>query len=299
MQPSPPFEEIANRLGASLISTKQLLGGSSAVVHALGLKMAAGNVEHVVVRQHRANDFKGHAKTVAQKEFQVLKRLRRLGFLVPGALLVDEANAWLVTEWIEGTTDVAATTLNGALQQMARFLSSLHCLDPAELALDTLPMLEDPVASIDAYMPDTAAGLHLGAAIKQGVIQVVANPRRLIHGDYWPGNMLWRDGQLGAVIDWEDAHLGDPLADLAGARIELKCQYGSHAMDYFTEQYLEATDLDLTSLPLWEAYVSSAALATMHLWALGQAEEQQRRTTTTAFFDRAAAELLDDPTATG
>jgi aminoglycoside phosphotransferase (APT) family kinase protein len=35
----------------------------------------------------------------------------------------------------------------------------------------------------------------------------------LLHGDYWPDNTLWRDGRLVCVIDWEDAALGDPLAD--------------------------------------------------------------------------------------
>ncbi len=32
--------------------------------------------------------------------------------------------------------------------------------------------------------------------------------------------MLWKDGQLVAVIDWEDAPLGDPLADVANSRLE-------------------------------------------------------------------------------
>ena len=43
------------------------------------------------------------------------------------------------------------------------------------------------------------------------------NPPALLHGDYWPGNILWKDGRLAAVIDWEDACLGDPLVDLAMA----------------------------------------------------------------------------------
>jgi aminoglycoside phosphotransferase (APT) family kinase protein len=37
----------------------------------------------------------------------------------------------------------------------------------------------------------------------------------VLHGDYWPGNVLWRDGRLVGVIGWEEAAFGDPLADLA------------------------------------------------------------------------------------
>src|SRR5438067_5191571 len=28
------------------------------------------------------------------------------------------------------------------------------------------------------------------------------NERVLLHGDFWPGDTLWRDGRLVAVIDW-------------------------------------------------------------------------------------------------
>jgi aminoglycoside phosphotransferase (APT) family kinase protein len=99
-----------------------------------------------------------------------------------------------------------------------------------------------------------------------------------------------------AVIDWEDARLGDPLADLATARVELLCRYGDEAMEQFTNQYLAAHDaiigrLRLDSLALWELYVSAAALATMADWGLEPAEEAQRRRRTERFFERAARQL--------
>ena len=38
----------------------------------------------------------------------------------------------------------------------------------------------------------------------------------LVHGDYRVGNLLFgRDGRVAAVLDWEMAHRGDPLEDLA------------------------------------------------------------------------------------
>lgn len=36
----------------------------------------------------------------------------------------------------------------------------------------------------------------------------------LVHGDFKPGNLLIRDGRVTAVLDWETAHLGDPLEDV-------------------------------------------------------------------------------------
>ena len=38
----------------------------------------------------------------------------------------------------------------------------------------------------------------------------------LVHGDYRTGNFLYtNDGEITAVLDWEMAHIGDPLEDLA------------------------------------------------------------------------------------
>jgi aminoglycoside phosphotransferase (APT) family kinase protein len=59
------------------------------------------------------------------------------------------------------------------------------------------------------------------------------NAPALLHGDYWPGNVLWQDGELVAVIDWEDAKLGDPLADLAISRLDIAWILGTAAMTLF------------------------------------------------------------------
>ena len=99
-----------------------------------------------------------------------------------------------------------------------------------------------------------------------------------------------------AVIDWEDASLGDPLADLATARVELLCQYGDDAMERFTTAYLTMHaetigPLPLDSLPVWELYVSAAALASMGEWGLDPADEAYRRHHTERFFEQAARRL--------
>ncbi len=39
----------------------------------------------------------------------------------------------------------------------------------------------------------------------------------IVHGDWAPYNLVWRDGALAGVIDWDLARPGDPLDDLAFA----------------------------------------------------------------------------------
>jgi aminoglycoside phosphotransferase (APT) family kinase protein len=40
-------------------------------------------------------------------------------------------------------------------------------------------------------------------------------PRRLCWGDSRPGNVIWKDLQPNAIIDWEMASIGDPLQDVS------------------------------------------------------------------------------------
>jgi aminoglycoside phosphotransferase (APT) family kinase protein len=56
----------------------------------------------------------------------------------------------------------------------------------------------------------------------------------LLHGDFWPGNLLWLDGRRSGVLDWEDAALGAPVSDVACCRAELNAMFDQAASDRFT-----------------------------------------------------------------
>jgi Ser/Thr protein kinase RdoA (MazF antagonist) len=43
--------------------------------------------------------------------------------------------------------------------------------------------------------------------------------RALLHGDFHPGNLVFKNDRIKAVIDWDYARLDDPLFDLAYARL--------------------------------------------------------------------------------
>jgi aminoglycoside phosphotransferase (APT) family kinase protein len=44
------------------------------------------------------------------------------------------------------------------------------------------------------------------------------NPPVLVHGDIRPHNLLGENGRLTGILDWELAHIGDPVEDLAYLR---------------------------------------------------------------------------------
>jgi aminoglycoside phosphotransferase (APT) family kinase protein len=64
--------------------------------------------------------------------------------------------------------------------------------------LEPFPELELPLAWLRQSMPE-------------------AERTVLVHGDFKPGNALLQDGRVVALLDWETAHLGDPVEDVAWA----------------------------------------------------------------------------------
>jgi aminoglycoside phosphotransferase (APT) family kinase protein len=293
------FAAVARRVvrDGRLRRFRALQGGVSANMHALEMATPGGRILHVVVRRHREAAWKPLEEDVTATEFRLLESLRGAGLAVPEPLLLDEScellpSPYLVMELVEGTTRVEQAELPGALRRMAEWLARLHALEIECLALPELPEREDPSESVFEYLPSSSLGRRLRTALADGAVCGTANPPALLHGDFWPENILWRHGRIAAVVDWEDAALGDPVSDLACSRVELLCRYDEAAVEAFTAHYCSLTNIDLASLPMWELYVSSAAAATMADWGLAPEVEAVRRAKTLRFMERAGRDLL-------
>ena len=203
---------------------------------------------------------------VTAPEYALQTALFAAGFPVPEPLLLDVSGSvlpspYLVMEMVEGTTVVDEKHLGGALQHMAEFLLGLHNLDVNALGLAQLPQGDDPVLGALQCIPSDPSYSNLHDAVARWMTKSVTST--LLHRDFWPGNILWRDQKIAAVIDWEDGAIGSALSDLAECRSEIMAIYGGSSMEGFTKHYRAGTTCDLTDLPLWEVYAGYAALATM------------------------------------
>ena len=293
------FESIARRIDprAEHVRHWPLTGGVSAQIQAIEFSLPGGQSRRVVVRRHGAAQWKPLEDDVTSTEFALQKNLNRAGLPVPEPLLLDVSgellpSPYFVMPMVEGTTDVDAYDLPEALRQMADFLLRLHNTDVETLVHIHLPRGEDPVSGALKYLPASQT------ALREAIARWVTTPGEmvLLHGDYWPGNVMWNRGELAAVIDWEDAGIGPAVSDLAGCRSELRAIYGETAMETFTERYRTGTTHEMSDLPVWEVYAGSAALASMADWGLDPEVEALRRRRTVAFVDRAAREIVDRAT---
>jgi aminoglycoside phosphotransferase (APT) family kinase protein len=286
------YTQIAQRIDPRAVLARRwpLRGGVSAHVEALELARADGEVRRVVVRRHGAAGWKPLMHDVTLLEFRLLGALREAELAVPTPIFVEPqpdllGSAFYVMEYVDGHPDVEPSALPSALEQMADYLSRVHQLRPDV----GLPPREDP---FDGALSFLEADDPLRDALRTLRASAPAQAPVLCHGDYWPGNVLWKDGRLKAVIDWEDAAIGDPVSDLAGCRLELLWRYGPDAAEDFTAHYRSRAKLDTASLPVWELYAASAGAASMSDWGLPPEREADMRHKAEAVIAAARAALL-------
>ncbi|MEQ8860868.1 MAG: phosphotransferase [Pseudomonadales bacterium] len=288
-----PYAGIVTRLfpGAELESMERLTGGVSADVHRLDLVLADGTATRVILRAHGAS----HCGHSAELEFRLLRALYRRGVPVPEPLLVDAsglllADPFLVMAFVEGSSQVPAAQENHYLDAMADLLRKIHELPTDDLP--TLPARNDPLPEVFDFLPQDPEWNDLREHLRALGDTASAESPTLLHGDFWPENLLWQDGAVTAVLDWEDAALGDPLSDVACCRVELRYRFGKVGMERFTQAYAGNREIDLQRLALWQVYVAAAAQRFMGEWGLAPERVARMRAEALASIREAGATLL-------
>jgi aminoglycoside phosphotransferase (APT) family kinase protein len=295
------FELLAQRAlpNSKLLGTWELKGGVSAQVTALEIERPDGLTQKMVVRLHGAVDVSRNPH-IAEDEYRLLHILQTQGLPTPVPYYVDRfceifATPSIVAEYIEGDTEVASLDRTSVVSQLATCLTRVHNITAERVDLSFLPdqetiyakMLRERPAQLDESLDEGRIRDALEAVwpLKQH------NKSVLMHGDYWPGNTLWKDGRLVGIIDWEDAQVGDPLEDLANSRLEILLAFGIEAMHSFTRQYKSMADIDFTNLPYWDLCAALRPAFKLSQWAGDAARERSMRQGHRAFIAQAFEKL--------
>lgn len=263
--------------GARLVRAWDLPGGLSARMTAVEVVLPDGRVQKFAIRRPGQATL-AHNPAAAAHEYRVLQAVRAAGVAAPAPLHLEPgggvlAQPALMLEFVEGRAEYAPGDCRSFAVQMATQLARIHSVDGSSAGLTFLPRQEDRVARLLS-----AQGATLDESLQEGSIRVALAPAwplpqpqipRLLHGDFWPGNLLWRDGQLIAVIDWEDAELGNPLGDLAISRLDLLWTCGIEAMHEFTRFYQTEAACDLSDLPYWDLAAALRPAGRLAEWAAG------------------------------
>ena len=231
---------IARRIdaGASVLRSWPLAGGVSAAMTAFEVADAEGATRRYVLRQPPGWSSAGH-------EQRLLSLVQGRGVPVPVPRLAGEAGDvlegdWLVLDYAEGEPYFGPAFGPRRATAMATALAAIHAIDTA--------------ASDFSFLRSEGDG------------------RTLLHGDFWPGNVLWQGEELAAVIDWEDSILGDALFDVAITRLDLALIHGAEAAALFTARYFERTGTEGALLPHWDARAVARQEPHLEAWNGGWAD---------------------------
>lgn len=300
MPDSTPFHRLARQLDphSRLLRVWPLTGGYSADVTAFEIEHADRRREKFVVRRHGEADLTANPN-IAADEFTLLATLQSAGLPVPPPVLVD-ADSFptpvIVVGFVDGVSEFAPPDPVVFAVALAEWLARIHRLSPPSVNLAFLPDHAAQVAARLSALPAAA-----DADLREPEIRAVLSsawpwqPRNrpvLLHGDFWPGNLLWRDARLAAIIDWEDAALGDPLADVGNTRLEVLWAFGDAAMHAFTRRYRQLqSSLDYANQPYWDVFAALRPAAALPTWGLDLSTERTMRTRLAAFTASALAAL--------
>jgi aminoglycoside phosphotransferase (APT) family kinase protein len=259
-----------------VVRVRPLRGGISASVHLVHLQAADGAHTAVVVRRY-GEYFSKTDPAACSREFQLLTLLAATNLPVPRPLLLDAEGGpfgapTVVMSRLPGRPLLDPRDLKNYLEQMARTLVEMH-----QLPVESLDFLPDQRAKLLRHFEqpwaetDDPLQLAVWEAFSAEWRRVSGEPeelRVLVHGDYWPGNLLWRRGRLVGVIDWEQPRLGDPAKDVATCRGDLAVLFGQPVADEFVQMYEAAAGRSVTNLRFWDLLISTWAVHEMPAWAV-------------------------------
>ena len=276
---------------ARVLRTVRLSGGVSADVYRIDLEPEGSANPSLVVRVHGPHH-NGHPAAV---EAEILQALSGLGLCTPRVMALDESLRFIphplvILHHIDGETVSPTLADDARFDTMALMLAHIHSVPIA--GLPSLPARLDPIPELFEYLPPDREFDGLRARLSDIKNARYDGPAALLHGDFWPGNLLWKGEQLVGVLDWEDAAYGDPLSDLACAVLELSYVAGPEGAHRFLNAYKALRPFDLNRFALWQLYVAAAAHHSMGGWGLDPSREAHMRATALTTIREASALVI-------
>ncbi len=129
---------------------------------------------------------------------------------------------WIIMPWFEGNSFLDADLNLSQVNKLVLFLKKLHSVNSN--GAPSNPFRDVPLSEKDKDVQQRLSELNsklitVPEKIKElwqslTEVQIDSAPC-LIHGDLHPGNIIAKNGEIEAIIDWGDITKGDPATDLA------------------------------------------------------------------------------------
>lgn len=216
--------------GGSLVLADRKPGGGRKEAWFIDLARPDGSTVECFLRYDRSEPARTKDPWTLHREATVYLALQGSPVPVPRVLGVHPVHQAMLSERLSGENWFSRIRDPEEQEATARDfmakLAALHMLDAARLDLPAFPAVESVAEAVGAELdewervllerggtPDPALMFSL-RWLRRNVPDYDGSPV-LVQGDTGPGNFMYADGRVVAVVDWELAHLGDPMDDIA------------------------------------------------------------------------------------
>jgi aminoglycoside phosphotransferase (APT) family kinase protein len=256
---------MADAAGGTVTEARQVPGGASNEAWFVDIERPDGSVLELFLRYGRRAKSEGTAFHSKKVEAEIFMALADTDVVVPRIIAVHDVQDALLSERISGQTwfylirdpdeQVAVA------QDFIANLAALHRLDPRDLELPSF----GAVRTAREHTLEEIAKMRARATGKTGYIDPIVRmsldwleanvpdydgPVVLVQGDTGPGNFMYENGKVTAVVDWELAHLGDPMDDIAWLSLRTVQDTFTHFPDRMRE-YEELSGHKIDEQRVW------------------------------------------------
>ena len=213
-----------------------ITGGNARQAWSFDAAWTAGGAPHRVGCVMLSKVEAGQLETDLVPEFRLIRALQDTGVPIPRALWLDADGAWVrypsfVMERVAGATDIVPLlkpetpeTSRAIAERLAEAAARLHAVDWRARGVDFLRPADPATVAReqvayweDLFLRHRMEPLPVMAHVFRWLNENAPRAERItvVHGDLRFGNFLYEGTRINALLDWEMAHLGDPVEDLA------------------------------------------------------------------------------------
>ena len=232
---------------AMVENLRKMPGGASKETWAFDLAMSGHELLPLVLRLNRRSPLP--TSIGLKDEFALMREVHGADIQVPRPYWYGKDNSgrsFYVIERIEGETIVRRLHKDARYEkardampvQLGKILARIHRIPSARTRFHFLPFRQESGSSVlgqilfyedllHRYSPDPHPALEL--AIRW--LKRNAPPSEhlsLVHGDYRLGNVIFTEKGVRSILDWELAHIGDPMEDLGYISVQA-WRFGNHS----------------------------------------------------------------------
>lgn len=226
---------VESAVGDDVERSQRLVGGMSSEVHRCWCR----NGSSYVVRHITDRDWLRREPELIIQERAALDLLADSELPTPRHVASDAGAGCLLMTYLPGSMRADRDRIRGGAEALGKLAASIAAVElPTDHGLN----------GWRSWVPDDLQAPVWGDRVlwDDGITAFLARqPPRveqpvLLHRDLHPLNILWKDGEIVGVVDWVNACVGHPHAELGHCRWNLSTLVGPESADAFLSAYLDA-----------------------------------------------------------